>query len=496
MLKDMFFPLRTLASSFGFTSVTGRPGTENIGGQIPALVGRDHAAAAGKWRGLAAFKCRFTDDSVETSTAFILSSDVQDTGGFKQTSTSAAIAVKSQFRSFFNAPIYADPETTDGNADAVLDDVQAIRYDKPYNTSSALNSGEMFVGRTALNLSTIERDAYNNMPYIPAPIAKAGTTDQPDNPGPNLTQGGTQYLWQSNQDSLRTPGSTGDNLRYADQFTQGIFRIVDGFVELDISNADASTCLVEIVVNSMKKTPEDTTTQTLFNAIHDAVKRKNTAAVSDNIFKLDPAGTTKAGGWQAFYDPEYPLLKVPASTGKNVRSIATEVHRSNHVLAPGQTKTVKIALGSLYYTPESKTEYTSNQTGTVPMKVDNTGSLVFAIGHSGFECFEAIIPDDSRAQGATGYKYPSTSASNGQLSNTGFWAGKTRSPSTIIVRGQYEEKYYPMSFKPRYNTIRRNIAQPSYYTLSGGQRIALPPEAIVANRVATATEDGTRSLAS
>lgn len=511
LLKDMFFPVRTLESDFGFTSITGRPGQINTSGETPKLSARDYAAAGGKWRGLAVFQARYTDETVGTNTAYILSADQQLCGYFVPPTGGGnggnGKAVQSQFRPFFNSPATAVDNLLTGSAQLPLDICQNV-VTSPILTPStaAQNGGQMFVGRTALNLSTIERDAVCNMPYIPSPVLNPLTpTVPPDNSGPNTLAGTpAPKYWNQNTESLAPPGAA-KNSTYAQQYTQGIFRIIDGCISLDISNSDSTTCLVEVVINSMKKTNKDTGIQDFFKGVHDAVLRKNTASTATQISKLEPAGAPTAGGWQAFYDPEYPLLKVPSSTGKNVRSIATEVHRSNHILAPGQTKTVKISLGSLWYTPESKLEYTAQEAGSgeVPFKQANTGSLVVAIGHSGFEAFEALIQDDGRAVEQGGIKLPLAQPNNTRISNTGFWAGKSRSPSSIIVRGNYMEKYYPMSFKPRNNIIRRNIQAPSYFSQNilnpdgdvvGETRIALPGEMIVANRVATATEDGTRSV--
>lgn len=519
LFKDMFFPLRTLESSFGFTSITGHPGTQtSINNPEPSNDARRFAAAAGRWRGFASFMLRYTDETVNTNTGGILSADQQTVGGIMNNPTTSSPndirLVKSQYRSFHNSPkthVTATASNPGGNADVPYDSDQQVVYEEFES-----GNNDMLVGRTALNLSMIERDAVLNMPYVPAPIARVLPTAQtavaPNNTGPNQieftgsstevtnTDDSTPVLWQESDVTLG-PAGVAPNTHYAQQFTQSIFRIADGVLEMDIANSDSTSCVVEVVINSMRKTPQDVNIPEFFKSVTDSVRRFNGAKISNNIFKLDPhtgsSASATTGGWQALYDPEYPLLKVPASTGKAVKEIATEVHRSNHVLAPGQSKVVKIALGSLYYTPESKIEYVPanrsvSGTGTVPMKVMNTGSLLVAIGHTGFNAFEAIIPDAGHNAAQSGYKIPSTYES--RLSNTGFWAGKTRSPSSIIVSGNYKEKYYPMSYKPRNNIIRRNISQPSYFINGTDQRVAVPLESITGTRVATSTEEGTRSV--
>lgn len=260
LFRDMFFPLRTIESSFGFTSVSGRIGQINreqpTAGNLDA---RDHAAAGGKYRGLAVFQCRYTDETVNTNTAFILSSDAQDCGLFDTTNQSTARKlVKSQFRTFANAP--ATQYQDNGSADPPLDICQSA-FEKSYGVDEVtgaptgpLPPTQMFVGRTALNLSTIERDAYYNMPYVPAPLLLFNGNNDPENVGPNTTQQhiDTPFTWQQNDGLSLKQGGTGSGAgNYANQFTNALFRIVDGHMHLDVTNSDSTTCVVEVVINSM-----------------------------------------------------------------------------------------------------------------------------------------------------------------------------------------------------------------------------------------------------
>jgi hypothetical protein len=127
------------------------------------------------------------------------------------------------------------------------------------------------------------------------------------------------------------------------------------------------------------------------------------------------------------------------------------------MLAPGQSKCIKIALGSLFYNIGNKSDdgwaatwgstYARSQ---LPFCNYQAGSLIFALGHSGVDQLSMPTANTSISNGNTFWMKPDTSSNSGAdppeyhtIHGTGFWAGKVKAPSEIVVKGRYSEKYYP-----------------------------------------------------
>lgn len=249
---------------------------------------------------------------------------------------------------------------------------------------------------------------------------------------------GTSPTWDGTAPLIYQTGT------YPARVRDATMRIKDGILSLDLSNTAKTPCVIEFVVHQMNKTADDITTQTLMNEIYagyDYYSRQTTGGLN-----LQDSSAGQPGGWQAFYDPTVPFLSVPKQHSKKIKPIAREVHRSNHVLAAGQSKTVKFKLGSMTYKLGSKSVNETTQRidnppsqtlyGTIPVKEENVGMLNFSIGHTGFQAFESMGfgTDTLTLQGTTD---PVPDA-------YGFWAGKTYSPSSILCTGMYQEDYYPM----------------------------------------------------
>ena len=114
-----------------------------------------------------------------------------------------------------------------------------------------------------------------------------------------------------------------DATNYFSYMSDAVMRIVDGSLQMDIMNTEQTPCVVEIVIHSKKK--NDLTKAQIYKELFNDVNRHLRAkGVSD----APDATANQTGGWQAFYDPNYPLLKVPSKA--RVLSYITEVHRSNH----------------------------------------------------------------------------------------------------------------------------------------------------------------------
>lgn len=447
MLKEMFFPLTTIKDSFSFRSSSGPIGL------IGVLPGVDYTNTSiyqvrslqSRYRGLALFKLRYTDNSTKRNTAYALSSQPQDQG-YWAPAGGAGTAVKTVTRVIQNGPACDD---TGNGAEVVQQNCQSLT-NMPVQLASATPAqpgpSEMTQLKMGYNLAYIEQEAANAVSYVPHWNTQVGTTNN----------------WIPDTNVLDSNGNYKNNLGNA------VWRIADGSLVLDVTNSAETPCIMEVVIHSMKKTEAHNITgsQALYNAIYQGVEyyTHRYSATPDGA----PVDDNERGGWQAFYDPKYPLLKVPSVSKKFVDPLANEVHRSTHCLEPGQSKLITIHLGSLYNTIWSKQEnsFNANQsTANISPVEDNAGTLCVAIGHSGFDMIEQIT---TRQDGDVGA--PVTSQVLGY--NTGVFVGKSPSPSQIIVNGVYSEKFYPMGFSCKNRqfsgggTIRPSIID--------GTSIALP----------------------
>lgn len=209
---------------------------------------------------------------------------------------------------------------------------------------------------------------------------------------------------------------------------------------MDITNGKNSSCLIELVINSQKKNEVDWTPQEYFDEVFTSVQYQQNQTRNPNV--AVGALQSAPGGWQAFYDPEYPLLHVKSAHSKKVKSMVNEVHRSSHMLAPGQTKKISISLGSLYYNLGNKCD----TAGLIdPQAPDfGAGSLLVCLGHSGVSQLSMPTANTSYSYAHDFTVKPDTeSGGTHTVVGAGFWVGKQKAPSEIVVKGRYEEKYYP-----------------------------------------------------
>jgi hypothetical protein len=107
---------------------------------------------------------------------------------------------------------------------------------------------------------------------------------------------------------------------------------------------------------------------------------------------------------------------------------------------------IKVALGNHFYSLGNKTTV---NTGT-RMQTDapdfGPGNLLVAIGHSGVDQLSMPTLGDTNTIATQFNMYPDTinSATGAHtVSGAGFWTGKQRAPSEIVLRGNYQEKFYP-----------------------------------------------------
>lgn len=455
-LHDMFFPLISFKDQFGIRS---QSGPVNLDGRINPLnyatlprVGE--LQLTGRHRGLAFLKFRHTTFGQDVNSAYVLSSNALDQGVINPDGNTH-MTIKTPYRCMANGPLYASGSN---GAAVVQPNCQNIAWNAAPSTTSGMAG--MTGHEMGLNCADFEEAAAANMAYLPNPI-------------PTVTNDGAQALiWNTPTSQIQA------NNQYCRNLQNAVFRIADGYIYLDISNAASTCCVVEIVINSMKKCDSGDDWQTFFNGVFNAVERYTKGSITGIPDAVLGNQAQQRGGWQAFYDPDYPLLKVPSSGKKFVEPYAREVHRSTHVLEPGQSKEVKIYLGALYYSLGSKYNLdlgTDLGTG-IPVKRDNAGTLCVAIGHTGFDAFESAVTN--------GTNDTSIPVTNG-VRNTGAFVGKSPTPSNIIIKGEYCEKFYPMTLpRPAGLLGPTGVMRPSFFNYQGNP-FALPQQMIIAESVST-----------
>lgn len=424
LFKDMFMPTLTSKLSFGFVSNNGT-GKEIYGETVNTDISCQ--APRGVWRGVALFKARFTDPSIMRASEDALNASRVATGIAIGTSSTNKSGVLSCYRRFTSNPVSGNIGTAAGVNQTVCDTL----------TASAPTSGQLRQLGLGTNLAHLEDHAYESTNFIQSISSKSiGTAGQHNVIGsqvnvPDLdTEGGnsgtsntgTSYDWDGT-----TPLIQGQY--YPPNVRDMVMRISDGFVEMDISNTSKTSCVIELVVHSLKKSDYTTGSQDVYNEIYNSYQYAVNQATDVN-----PGLGQSPGGWQAFYDPQVPFLKVPSKHSRKLNDLATEAHRSCHILAAGQSKVVKISLGSLYYKLGSKSNFpTQNVSGYIHSQVDALGTLLFSVGHTGVPGFESM--GSEKMFDLTG---------GALVTGNGFWAGKVPTPSSIAVTGKYQEQYYPM----------------------------------------------------
>jgi hypothetical protein len=507
MLKELFFPTLNFKQAFGFTSVscinqgsgqttsvTGLQSTDNRNkdGSIPDPVDDiEWAKPRGPFRGFACFtlrSSRIPDVSGTVQTAGKLNTkQIHCAGTNLWSGTSPDDQVYSHYRRFFNGPVVKTANSTggtyQGNAQQVqMEDCPSVSATLPEKNSTLSVSEVGYRGY-------LESTAARACPFVPSNRLYRGPTAF----APPETTGTGSYAPPDDA----TYRLLNDSGKYFQTVLHDNFRISDGYLEMDISNGKVAPVLIEVVIHSFKKQYHQSSATTLldglFKSIWNSVQMSQRGGVGntnsyDTNVGTDSNGDNMSGGWQAFYDPGYPFLKTKKSMDQHSDSIASEVHRSTHVLSPGQTKLVRINLGSLYYalggqTKAPGTVQSSSEAFSQQVPKMGPGSLLVSVAHSGFEMLSAPAINPSSAL----YTYPdNVTGDTHTLPGAGFWVGKQHTASEIVVSGTYCEKFYPM--QPGSNPGDRLLANPKPgvpYVLRDNMHLGLPAMAPATDVIAT-----------
>lgn len=479
LLKDLFFPVLTMAKRFGFCSTTGIDALTAALNVTGVADGSDypviHSKASGVYRGIAMFTLRsevIGPNSSSKLNATPYAMGVTSIDGTSRTFNSA-------YRRFNSRPDMAN-DTVNGSVISDVTSAPTVTNDQFAPSDLAHPSSQMYVSEVGniLELETKAVQSTNFQHAIGSTTSSEGTTTlgvQDGNPGPNWSGSGNL--------------SAGNGTYYANLKNTTI-RICDGYLELDITNGKSTSTFIEVVIHAHRKHSSTISTQSLLNAIANAVNYQQTDRNVDTYYS-NSASSQNPGGWQAFWDPTYPLLGCKSQHRKPIDDIAREVHRSNHMLGPGQSKMIKINLGSLYYDIGNKSTDAS-KSGSEPQPNGflipqcGVGALNVTIGHSGVQQLSAPV---NPTGGSTGPQFSvkpdayDVSAGEAHIYNGGgFWVGKTFCPSEIVVGGNYVEKFYPSYVvdKERRNWSDRPLMPPA-----NSNGMALPAALPVMDTVGT-----------
>jgi hypothetical protein len=491
MLKHLLFPLQSLKCNFGFTSYSGvnKQDVTDLLAIDKSPIGKQRTQ--GHYRGVAFFDIRNTsyDDTITSNNT--LNSKSLQVGGVNGNLVSKNFNVDSSYRIYQNGPSLVHKDASDAVVqpfDGNFVDQHAMQtFQKgPLTTSHATQGDKARSISMGINLSQIEAASVNSMCYAD-PIFTQGRLITAGAVG----SAGAAASVQNQNNTELVPGQTGVNPSgnklnvlpgtYNSQVRNGIVRIADGKVVMDIVNTENTCCVVEIVIHAKKK--NNMTKQEIFNRIFgDAQTYYN----SKGSGAPDPTETdyNSSGGWQTFYDPDVPLLKLPSNSP--CYSLVSEVHRSNHILAPGQSKLVTIHLGSHWYKLINKNDVTSlqnTQSGFTSL-TDNAGSLYCSVGHSGFLNPQGIQAFTDGTDNTNLFTKPG--GFGNPVNGSGWWVGATHTPSSIMVSGGYDEKFYPLTIdRSTVDHTAHHIHHPAYIE-SGTtpfERGAVPTVQIIPEKV-------------
>jgi hypothetical protein len=483
LLKELFFPTLTMAHRFGFCSVTGIEGRGAAAlGDTGAMQPVQYSKAAGLYRGIAMFTLRSCTQSL-TDESNLNSNQIQ-TG---QTSiTGSQLPITSGFRRFNSRPELHSSDTRNGAAveTTVPPTVTHNMLPDMVIKTTPHDANTLYVPAVG-NINELETKAIQSSNFqhaIGSSSSSEGTTSI------GTRSGLTGVNWDGNSVVYNDRGAYYANLKNT------TIRISDGYLEMDISNGKTTSTYIEVVIHSFKKNANGVGTQQLMNAIHNAVQyQQSDRNVSTFYSDTSNSATQQPGGWQAFWDPTYPFLGVKSQHRKPVDAIANEVHRSVHMLGPGQSKLVKIHLGSLYYDLGSKCDNGAYNTSDpsplgFPNPTTGVGALNVSIGHSGVMHLSAPSDPSGGVTANQFANYPDSYEGDAIHDHTGagFWVGKAFCPSEIVVTGNYVEKFYPAYVvdKERRNWSDRPMLPP---TVSGR---ALPTALPVTNTIGTVAVSG------
>lgn len=516
MLKSMFFPMNNIALNFGISSFSGvnnYTSDDALGLGISGNNSVNTARTRGLHRGVAMFTVRNTYDGCNRSDVVYLNNAHASVGGMRILTPDGGTQPQYAYAQSIYRRYHSQPELVAGTrSDAGLVFQSKCQQ---FTAEDVVDSTKIRDLDLGCSLAQMEEIAASSMVY----------SDPVFNYRPNknnvtttalageLVRGNTGVLAGENElahptikdgvnNMLTSTELVSGNPAYLGAVKDAVMRIADGELIMDIMNTEQTPCVVEIVIHSKKK--NNKTKQQIYNSLYqdvdDRLHRKNPN--STDI----PADSPMQGGWQAWYDPSYPLLRIPA--GSPTANFISEVHRSQHVLYPGQSKEIKIALGSLWYKIINKNDskLVNNNPNHVFQKwKDNVGSLYVAVGHSGFEYpqqpFGLPTQDGGVVQAWTtpnaGLGEPQQQQGS-PYSGTGFWVGKAHAPSSISLSGKYTEKFYPLTFdRSGHNELVSTATRPSFLTSTAGfgsETPAVPLSVIVSDRVATNQESVIQKL--
>ena len=504
MLKSMFFPMNNMYLNFGISSFSG-VNNYNYADALGYGIGSGNEGAVnpartrGLHRGVAMFTVRNTFDAADRVSATYLNNAHAEVGGTKVLNVDGSgggevCKIQSIYRRYHSQPELLAGSTADAGL-VFQSKMQTFDDDPGVDTTKIRNLDLGF------NLAHMEEIAASSMVYSDPvfnyrpnknSIGATSTNGEYVRGNTNVLSGeddDAHPTFKNGINNCLTSTQTIDGQPcYLGAVTDGVMRIADGELVMDIMNTEQTPCVVEIVIHSKKK--NNKTKQEIFDSLYRDVDRKLLRG-NPNLGNL-PADSPLAGGWQALYDPTYPLLRVPS--GSPTSDLISEVHRSQHVLYPGQSKEVKIALGSLWYKIKNKNDTsldTVGQNQVIKKFKDNVGCLYVAVGHSGFEYPQTPFSIDGTGSAFTlpNTGTPGGTWQGGPYPGTGFWVGKSHSSSSVSISGKYSEKFYPLTFdRSSHNELAHTVTRPSFLTgtlIPSGEEPAVPLATIVQNRVAT-----------
>ena len=498
LLKDMFFPLLTSKMNFGFASCTGLQESSWNDANANTL---EFNSARGLFRGVSFFKLRYTapnKDRRDPNSLNDMPVKVAGTSGV-DSSTASDGDVFSIYRRFNSSPQQLQVSGTNPtNAKATGSNVtqtsvQSFTDGVVPGSVFATDDDKIRQCGMGMNLAHMETNAYFAQNFQQtignSAVYPVGTSDV------QFSDNWTGHIpIASDTETGCVVRGTPEVPYYYRNQKDAVMRIADGQITMDITNTCRSNERIEIVIHAMKKTDHVTNSPELYEAIYESVDYAQRSKANNNQLPLTTqpgtGNTNKTelpnvpGGWQAFYDPDYPLLKTSSKHDNKVKEIAVEVHRSMHVLAPGQSKNIKIALGSLYYSLGNKSQAPIEpENGVIYAKEDNVGTLSVCVGHTGFKALETMATTNSTLNSSyNATPNDPTKVNFTNLRGGGFFSGRSYAPSSILVGGTYVEKYYPLYF----NSTQRVFGNFGVYTPSffGGSRNTLPlvniPQEVVA----------------
>lgn len=497
MLKSMFFPMCNQILKFGISSFSGA-GDFNFQDKVAPSISTslaEYQRPRGLYRGFCMFDVRTTLSTANRTSDIALNCDPVVVGEIED--GPATFNVDSYYRRFHNQPVKQKPGGISGDGAKVTQDGPQTLVTTDTDNLDHIRSLTMGV-----NLAQMEQQAALSMVYQD-PIMSNWLAN-----GNQTTVGfvGKNFGAQPTASRVRDDGSLegtsmsnvllGSTGSYLNAVQDGVMRICDGKLKLDIMNTESTPSVVEVVIHTKKKSLM--TKDEIYQQLYRDVDRKMKRRVFNGGGLASDANTS--GGWQAFYDPTYPFLSTDSDAV--CRRYVNESHRSVHILAPGQSKVVEISLGSLWYKLGNKTDtltapFNEGNSSEFLQTQFNTGSLFVNIGHSGFEYPQSIV--NSTANIDKAYLDPSTmqtaSSKWGNVAGAGFWVGKANAPSSISIDGVYTEKFYPLTFdRSGFSAASHGVARPAYIDGEADYDVAIPINTIVPERVQTTPADGVQAI--